>query len=126
MFDLDQSNSYTWPVPVSVANNGGKYHRQSFDAEFARLPQDRVEEIQLECNKLRRLAELADEETTEQLKVIKAIVDEVLIGWSGITDKGEQVPYSEMAKAKLLNKAGVAAAILDAFATSITGGKAKN
>ena len=126
MFSLDQSDSYSWPVPVMVAVDGGKHHRQSFDAEFARLPQDRINEIQVECAKLRRLAEYGDEETPEQLGVIKSIVAEVLVGWKGITEKGDDVPYSEGAKAKLLNKGGVPAAILDAFATSITGGKVKN
>ena len=75
---------------------------------------------------MRRLAEYGSDETPDQLAKVKAIVDEVLVGWSGITEKGEQVPYSEMAKAKLLNKAGVAAAILGAFADSLSNGKSKN
>ena len=126
MFELDQSGSYSWPVPVDVATSGGKHHRQSFDAEFARLPQDRIDQIQIEASKLRRLAEYGSDETPDQLAKVKAIVDEVLVGWSGITEKGEQVPYSEMAKVKLLNKAGVAAAILGAFADSLSNGKSKN
>lgn len=125
MFEIDQSDSYTWPVPIYVAINGGKHHKQSFDAEFARLPQDRIDEIQIEASKLRRLAEYGSEETAEQLEKIKAIVNEVLIGWDGITDKGENVPYSESTKKLLLNKSGVASAILGAFADSINNPKAK-
>ena len=123
MFEIDQSVSYTWPIPIYVAINGGKHHKQSFDAEFLRLPQDRIDEIQIEASKLKRLAEYGSEETAEQLAKIKAIVDEILVGWSGITDKGEEVPYSESTKRKLLNKGGVASAILGAFADSINNGK---
>lgn len=126
MFELEQSQSYTWPIPVNVATNGGKQHRQSFDAEFARLAQDRIDEIQMEAARLKRLAEYGSEETPEQLAKIKAIAEEILVGWSGIIDKGEEVPYSEGMKKRLLNKAGVASAILNGFADSITGGKVKN
>ena len=125
MFEIDQSPSYSWPVPIYTAINGGKQHKQSFDAEFARLPQDRIDEIQMEASRLRRLAEYGSEETPEQLAKIKEIVSEILVGWDGIRDKGEEVPYSESMKAKLLNTGGVASAILGAFADSISGGKAK-
>lgn len=126
MFELDQSATYTWPVPIYTARDGGKHYKQSFDAEFARLPQEEIDEIQLEAARLRRLAEYGSEQTAEQLAKIKEIVSRILVGWSGITDKGEPLPYSEAAKERLLSSGGVASAILGAFADSINTGKAKN
>ena len=125
-FVLDQSDSYSWPVPIDVPN-GGSFHRQSFDAEFLRLPQDRIDQIQLEASKLQRLVEYGSEDAAEQLVKVRAIAAEVLVGWKGIKDgKGEEVAYSETAKERLLGVAGVAAAVLGAFADSMTKGKSKN
>jgi hypothetical protein len=51
----------------------------------------------------------------------------VVIGWSGINDaKGEAVPYSEKAKADLLNVPLVAAAIVSSWLDSLSKGKRKN
>jgi hypothetical protein len=44
MFILSQSSSYKWPVSVDFPVDGGKYEKQTFDAEFKRMSQPQIEE----------------------------------------------------------------------------------
>ena len=41
-FTLDQTDSYSWPVELEVAGDGGKFERHSFDIRFRRLTQSRM------------------------------------------------------------------------------------
>ena len=34
MFRLNQSNTFLWPVTVSLPESGGKHSKETFDAEF--------------------------------------------------------------------------------------------
>ncbi len=112
-FVLSQSESYTWPVTVEFPVDGGRFDKQTFDAQFKRLPQQRIREIWDQI----QLGDINDDE----------LCDQVVIGWSGINDaKGEAVPYSEKAKADLLNVPLVAAAIVTAWLDSLSKGKRKN
>ena len=36
-FILAQSDSYSWPVTVEFPVDGGRFEKQTFDAEFKRL-----------------------------------------------------------------------------------------
>ena len=40
-FVLKQSDTYKWPVTVEIPIDGGRFDKQTFDAEFKRLPQER-------------------------------------------------------------------------------------
>jgi hypothetical protein len=112
-FVLSQSESYSWPVTVEFPVDGGRFDKQSFDAEFKRLPQQRIREIW----DLIQSGDLTDDE----------LCGEVLTGWAGIQDgKGQDVPFSEKAKADLLNVPLVAAAIVSAWLDSLSKGKRKN
>lgn len=112
-FVLKQSDSYVWPVTVEIAIDGGRFDRQTFDAEFKRLPQARNNAI----------IAAARAETTTDLEV----AEEVLVGWKGITDDaGKDVPYSETAKAQLLDVPGVSAAVVEGYINSLLGAKRKN
>jgi hypothetical protein len=112
-FVLKQSDSYVWPVTVEIPIDGGRFDRQTFDAEFKRLPQARNNAI----------VAAAKAEATTDLEV----ADEVLVGWKGIADDaGEDVPYSETAKAQLLDVPGVSAALVEAYLKSLIGAKRKN
>lgn len=112
-FVLKQSDTYSWPVTVEIPIDGGRFDRQTFDAEFKRLPQARNNAI----------IAAAKAETTTDLEV----AEEVLVGWKGISDdNGEDIPYSETAKAQLLDVPGVSAALVEGYINSLLGAKRKN
>lgn len=112
-FVLSQSESYSWPVAVEFPIDGGRFDKQTFDAEFKRLPQTRIREIWDQI----QAGDLSDDELCNQ----------VLVGWSGIQDaKAGDVPYSEKAKADLLNVPLVAAAVVSSWLDSLSKGKRKN
>lgn len=124
-FVLKQSASYTWPVSFKLPADGGKFEKQSFDAEFKRLPQGRINEIQTEVQARIKAAER--NEAIEDGITDQSIAREILIGWSGIVDdEGDEVAYSTAARDQLLEVPTVAAAVILAYFDSLTGSKSKN
>jgi hypothetical protein len=112
MFTLSKSGSYSWPVHHEIPVSGGKHEKQSFDAEFKRLPQTKVQELVQES-----IAENTD----------KVFCKEVMIGWKGIQDdKGNEVPFSQDALEELLEVPKMATSIVQAYMASIAGSKVKN
>jgi hypothetical protein len=112
MFKIVQNPTYSWPVSVELPSDGGKTEKATFDAEFKRLTQSRVEEIRqaVERNEMRDVD----------------LAREVLVGWSGVVDGDGQVPFSESAKQQLLDIPMVATAIVTALLGSISGARRKN
>jgi len=124
-FVLKQSTSYKWPVSVKLPADGGKFEKQTFDAEFKRLPQARINEIQTEVQVRIKAAER--NESTDGGISDQSIADELLVGWAGVVDAdGDEVRFSEATKQQLLDIPTVAAAIIVAYFESLTGTKAKN
>jgi hypothetical protein len=124
-FVLKQSATYSWPVPFKVPTDGGKYEKQTFDAEFKRLPQSRINEIQTEVQARIRSAEKGEAFESDISDI--SIADEVLAGWTGVVDdEGEEVPFSATSKAQLLNIPGLAGSIIEAYFESVAGKKLKN
>lgn len=124
-FVLKQSTSYTWPIPLVIPVDGGRKETHTFDGEFLRLPQSRINELLT----LARNVELGKAEPDEMEDVQTA--KEMLIGWSGvIDDNGQEIPFSEAALNQLLNIPGIAGQIVKAFFLSIQAekepGKRKN
>jgi hypothetical protein len=120
-FVLKQSASYTWPVPLLIPVDGGRREKHSFDAEFKRLPQSRINEI----IKLARALEVGrgDDEMLDD----KTAAKEILIGWSGITDdNAKDVPFSESALDQLLEIPTVAGQIIKAWFNSMDVAKRGN
>jgi hypothetical protein len=120
-FVLKQSASYTWPVPLLIPVDGGRREKHSFDAEFKRLPQSRINEI----IKLARALELGrgDDEALDD----KSAAKEILIGWTGITDDaGKDVPFSESALDQLLEIPTIAGQIIKAWFNSMEVAKKGN
>jgi hypothetical protein len=120
-FVLKQTASYTWPVPLLIPVDGGRREKHSFDAEFKRLPQSRINEI----IKLARALELGrgDDESLDD----KTAAREVLIGWTGITDDaGKELPFSESALAELLEIPTIAGQIIRAWFNSMEVAKKGN
>ena len=124
-FLLKQSDSYTWPVSIKLPANGGKRERQTFDAEFKRLAQSRINEIQREVQQ-RVKANEKGEDTGEGISD-QSIADEILVGWDGIVDgDGEPVPFSNAVKAQLLDVPMMAGALVAAYFESLVEQKRKN
>lgn len=113
MFVLSQSSSYTWPVEVLLPESGGRQKKETFDAEFKRLPYSRIREIRDQIQK----EEISDLDLSR----------EILVGWKGIHDeRGDEIPFSEGMKEKLLDVQLVASAVVMAWFKSISGAKTKN
>ena len=124
-FVLKQSSSYVWPVTVKLPINGGKFEKQTFDAEFKRLPQTRINKLQVEVQA--RVKSSERNETVDDSITDQSIAEELLIGWSGVLDEdGDEVPYTESMKQQLLDIPTLASAIIVAYFDSLTGVKTKN
>ena len=112
MFKITQSPEYTWPVNVDIPADGGRTEKAQFDAKFRRLTQTRIDEIRLAVER----GELRDAD----------LAREAMVGWSGVTDDGGEVPYSESARDRLLDIPTVSAAIVMALLGSLSGARRKN
>lgn len=113
MFIVSKSASYHWPVSVSVPKDGGKFERQTFDAQFKRVPQSHIHKL---------LAGAEDGSVTDA-----KFCREVMIGWRGIQDsEGQDVPFSETSLEEILDLPQVAKEIVLAYMESIAGAPRKN
>lgn len=104
---LNTSGTFFWPVEVSTPADGGKFERETFDAEFRRMKLSEVDEM---------IARVQTGELTGP-----AAVRTFMVGWRGVTSDGEDVPFSETSLALALDKPGVAAALFDAFREAMSG-----
>lgn len=112
-FKLKQKSTFTWPVKVQIPVDGGTYDVGTFDAEFRRLPRSEVESLS---------AQVFNSEITG-IEAVKRI----LVGWSGVVDDGQDVPYSEARRDELLEIAGVGVVLFRAFTEANNGAaQAKN
>lgn len=123
-FILSLQDSYFWPVKIELPKDG-RFEQTSFDGEFKRLPQDRVNEIMIMAQRL-NIAVKNSEDLDGLLKDVE-IADEVLCGWKGILDEDKkEVPFTEAMKATLLQVPGIAASITQSWVESTTRAKVKN
>jgi hypothetical protein len=121
-FVLKQSATYKWPVTLVIPADGGRREKHTFDGEFRRLPQARINEIR----RLGRLQELGRLEPEDEIQDQDG-AKEILAGWSGVVDdEGKEIPFSEAALNQLLEIPTVAAQIIRAWGESIEVAKRKN
>ena len=113
-FVVKQSDTYFWPVEIEVASskNAGRHEKHTFDAEFKRISQSRVEEI----ISLGENAPVSDRD----------LVAEIMVGWKGVTDGTEELPWSEANRDMVLDIPKVATSIVTAWTASLTGARKKN
>ena len=112
-FTLKTSDSYKWPVSIDIPVDHGKHERRTFDAEFKRITQSRVREM----GEMIEAGQITDVE----------LVQEVLIGWDGISDEdANPVKFSNNALIQLCEIPMAATAISRVFFESIAGAKRKN
>lgn len=122
MFKMTKSASYYWPVAFTTPADGGKFEKQTFDAQFKRITQSRFQE-------LLGISAAANEEADEQKEKMtdSLFVREVTVGWRGINDDaGNEIVFSEGALADILEVPGVARAMVMAYVESFSGAKIKN
>ena len=114
-FVLKQKATYMWPVPLVIPTDGGRKEKHTFDAEFRRLPQTRINEIIKLARAMERGRAGDDEELDD-----KAAAKEIICGWSGVTDdKGEEIPFSDSKLADMLEIPTVGAQIIRAWFNSM-------
>ena len=121
-FVLKQSDSYSWPVTLIIPVDGGRREKHTFDAEFKRLPQTRINEI------VRQAKGISDGSSDESAMLEdQSACAEILVGWSNVVDdSGEQIPFSSKALDQLLELPTIAAQIIRAWSESLEIAKRKN
>lgn len=113
-FIINQSDTYFWPVEIEIpsSKNTGRHEKHTFDAEFKRMSQSRIEEIVTG-------GESAPEND-------RAVAAEIMVGWKGVTDGTDELPWSEASRDMILQMPAVASAIVVAWSKSLTGARKKN
>lgn len=112
MFVLTKSASFYWPVTISIPQDGGTFAKQSFDAQFKRIKQSRIKEVN-DPNS----ASITDNDFCK----------EIMIGWRGVKgEDGQDIPFSEGALEEMIEMPLVAATIATAYFQALRGAKAKN
>tara|TARA_R110002072_G_scaffold283915_2_gene447615 strand:- start:612 stop:983 length:372 start_codon:yes stop_codon:yes gene_type:complete len=121
-FVLKQSDSYTWPVTLVIPVDGGRREKHTFDAEFKRLPQTRINEI------VRQAKGISDDSADDAVMLEdQSACAELLVGWSNVVDdSGEEIPFSVKALDQLLELPTIAAQIIRAWTESLEIAKRKN
>lgn len=121
-FVLKQSDTYTWPITLILPVDGGRREKHTFDGEFKRLPQTRINEIVRQARAMER-GRLNEDEGLEDQDAAR----EVLTGWSGVVDDdGKEIPFSSSTLAQLLEIPTVAGQIVRAWFESLEVAKRKN
>lgn len=112
MFKIKQTPTFFWPVEVLIPTDGGKFDKQTFDAEFKRLDQDQLKALRERIER----REVNDDQ----------FVREVLVGWRGVNDGDAELPFSETAVRQVLLVPNAAASIVLAFTEAHAGLIRKN
>ena len=121
-FVLKQSNTYTWPVALVLPVDGGRRDKHTFEGEFRRLPQTRINQIVRLARASERGRLNDDEELLDQ-----DAARELIAGWSGVVDDdNKEIPFSDSALTQLLEIPTVAGQIVRAWFESIDTAKRKN
>jgi hypothetical protein len=114
-FVLKQSATYNWPIPLELPADGGRKEKFSFDGEFRRLPQSRINEI-IKIARAMQFGRSPDDEELDD----KTAAREILVGWTGVVDDdGKEIPFSEAALGQLLEIPTIGAQIIKAWFESM-------
>jgi len=123
-FILEQSPTFSWPITIREVADGGRHRTHQFEAIFRRLPQSRMEEVQLQYQQMKSAA-VHDREI--DAIPTREIAGEILAGWTGINNPdGSAVEFDELAKAQLLEVATVADVLVSVFFEAHDKARAKN
>lgn len=121
-FVLKQSATYSWPVTLVLPVDGGRREKHTFEGEFRRLPQTRINEIVRQARAMER-GRINEDEVLEDQDAAK----EILVGWSGVVDDdGAEMPFTDKLLDQLLEIPTVAGQIVRAWFESLEVAKRKN
>tara|TARA_R100001460_G_C3439042_1_gene163223 strand:+ start:159 stop:533 length:375 start_codon:yes stop_codon:yes gene_type:complete len=124
MFILKKEATFTHPIVFYTPSDGGTQKEETFDAVFKIIPQSRINEIGIQAQKKQK--EL-DEGIFDGVKISDyMIADEILVGWDGITDGENPVPFTKATKKQLLDIAGLANILVEKYFNEVTKQKTKN
>ena len=124
MFILKKEATFTHPIVFYTPSDGGTQKEETFDAIFKIIPQSRINEIGVQAQKKQK--EL-DEGIFDSVKISDyMIADEILVGWDGITDGENPIPFTTATKKQLLDIAGLANILVEKYFNEVTKQKTKN
>ena len=124
MFILEKEATFTHPIKFYTPADGGTQKEETFDAVFKIIPQSRINEIAI-------LAKAKEKELNEGIldgtKISDLLIaDEILVGWEGITDGTEPVPFTKSTKKQVLDIAGLANLLVTKYFEEVSKQKVKN
>lgn len=123
-FILEQSPTFKWPIVIREVQDGGRVRTHQFDAIYRRLPQSRMEAVQLQYQAMK--AAVTRNEPLDEIPT-RAIADEILEGWEGITEPdGTAVPVTAETRRQLLEVATVADVLVTTYFEAHEKARAKN
>ena len=124
MFILKKEATFTHPIVFYTPDDGGTQKKESFDAIFKIIPQSRINEIRESADK--KMKEL-DQGITDGENISDVLIaDEILIGWDGISDGENSIPYTKATKKQILDVPMLANTLVDVYFKEITKQKTKN
>lgn len=123
-FILEQSPTFRWPIVIREVQDGGRVRTHQFDAIYRRLPQSRMEAVQLQYQAMK--AAVSRNEPLDEIPT-RGIAEEILEGWEGITDPdGGPVPVTPETRRQLLEVALVADVLVTTYFEAHEKARAKN
>lgn len=123
-FILEQSPTFKWPIVIREVQDGGRVRTHQFDAIYRRLPQSRMEAVQLQYQAMK--AAVSRNEPLDEIPT-RAIADEILEGWEGITNPdGSPVEVTPDTRRQLLEVALVADVLVTTYFEAHEKARAKN
>ena len=124
MFILKKEATFTHPIVFYTPADGGTQNKETFDAVFKIIPQSRINEIGIQAQKKQK--EL-DQGIFDGEKISDyMIAEEVLVGWDGITDGNDPVPFTKATKKQVLDIAGLANLLVTKYFEEVSKQKVKN
>lgn len=104
---ISNSPTFFWPVTINTPVDGGTFEKQTFDAEFKRMKISEVEHMVASVQSGAVAGSVA--------------VRQFFVGWRGVVDGDQPVPFSETALEQVLDIPGVAWGIFEAFKEAVSG-----
>ena len=124
MFILKKEATFTHPIVFYTPGDGGTQKEETFDAVFKIIPQSRINEIGLQAQQKKNELDKGIMDGTDISDLL--IADEILVGWDGITDGNNPVPFTKATKKQVLDIAGLANLLVTEYLEVVAQQKTKN
>ena len=124
MFILKKEATFTHPIVFYTPGDGGTQKEETFDAVFKIIPQSRINEIGLQAQQKKKELDDGIIDGTDISDLL--IADEILVGWDGITDGNNPVPFTKATKKQVLDIAGLANLLVTEYLEVVAQQKTKN